>query len=161
MVKLLNLSIVLYICVSTENQFKRHCPNLTSFSFSFYHDNHQQPIKISCLKIYNNKFPHVLFFELYMHRNYCFSRKQHSYAACDAALAAKMITSSWDDAWKLLDVFSEICINIHNRMIWRFKLITGKVSNLIFQAFTKLLAPLTDSILVEAAHQTSFSLFEG
>ena len=94
MVKLLNLSTVLYICVGTENQFKRHCPNLTSFSFSFYHDNHQQPIKISCLKIYNNKFPHVLFFELYMHRNYCFSRKQHSYAACDAALAAKMITSS-------------------------------------------------------------------
>ena len=26
-------------------------------------------------------------FELYMHHNYYFRRKQHSYAACDAALA--------------------------------------------------------------------------
>ena len=25
-----------------------------------------------------------------MHRNYCFRRKQHSYAACDAALAASL-----------------------------------------------------------------------
>ena len=26
-----------------------------------------------------------------MHRNYCFRHKRHSYAACDAALAASMI----------------------------------------------------------------------
>ena len=151
---------MLYICVGTENQFKRHCPNLTSFSFSFYHDNHQQPIKISCLKIYNNKFPHVLFFELYTCTVTTVSAVSYTLTR-RATLRLQLITSSWDDAWKLLDVFSEICINIHNRMIWRFKLITGKVSNLIFQAFTRLLAPLTDSILVEAAHQPSFSLFEG
>ena len=28
------------------------------------------------------------YYELYMHHNFCFRRKQHSYAACDAALAA-------------------------------------------------------------------------
>ena len=43
---------------------------------------------ISCLKIYNNKFSH--YFELYMHHNYYFRRKQHSYAACDAAFAASI-----------------------------------------------------------------------
>ena len=30
----------------------------------------------------------IYYFELYMHHNYCLRRKQHSYAACDAALAA-------------------------------------------------------------------------
>ena len=29
-----------------------------------------------------------------MHRNYCFRRKRHSYAACDAALAASIYSSS-------------------------------------------------------------------
>ena len=33
----------------------------------------------------------LYYFELYMHHNYCFRRKQHSYAACDAALAASII----------------------------------------------------------------------
>ena len=32
----------------------------------------------------------LYYFELYMHHNYCFRRKQHSYAACDAALAASI-----------------------------------------------------------------------
>ena len=35
---------------------------------------------ISCLKIYNNKFSHaLLFWYKYLHRNYCFRRKQHSH----------------------------------------------------------------------------------
>ena len=49
---------------------------------------------ISCLKIYHNKFSHaLLFWYKYMHRNCCFRLKQHSYAACDAALAASFYTS--------------------------------------------------------------------
>ena len=32
----------------------------------------------------------LYYFELYMHHNYYFRRKQHSYAACDAALAASI-----------------------------------------------------------------------
>ena len=31
------------------------------------------------------------YFELYMYHNYCFRRKQHSYAACDAVLVASYI----------------------------------------------------------------------
>ena len=47
---------------------------------------------ISCLKIYNSKFSHALFFWYkYTHRNYCFRHRQHSYAACNAALAASTI----------------------------------------------------------------------
>ena len=44
---------------------------------------------ISYLKyMYNNKFSlALLFWYKFMHRNYCFRRKQHSYAACDAALS--------------------------------------------------------------------------
>ena len=33
----------------------------------------------------------LYYFELYMHHNYYFRRKQHSYVACDAALAASKI----------------------------------------------------------------------
>ena len=41
--------------------------------------------------IYNSKFSHaLLFWYKCMHRNYCFRCKRHSYAACDAALAASL-----------------------------------------------------------------------
>ena len=44
---------------------------------------------ISCLNKYNNKFSHALLFWFkYIHCNYGFRRRQHSYAACDGALAA-------------------------------------------------------------------------
>ena len=36
----------------------------------------------------------LFYFELYMHHNYYFRRKQHSYAACDAALAASLYYNS-------------------------------------------------------------------
>ena len=44
---------------------------------------------ISCLKIFIYKFSNaLLFWYKYVHRSFCFRLMQHSYAACDAALAA-------------------------------------------------------------------------
>ena len=64
---------------------------------SFYNKNNKSCtalflLVISCLKIHNNKFSHtLLFWYKYMHRNYCFRHKRHSYAACDAVLAVSLI----------------------------------------------------------------------
>ena len=63
---------------------KAFCIIIFFFSLIFF-------LLISCLKIYNNKFSHaLLFWIIHVHHNYYFRRKQHSYAACDAALAASI-----------------------------------------------------------------------
>ena len=60
----------------------------------------------SCLKIYNNKFSRALLFWIkHMHRNYCFWRMQHSYAACDAALTASVYINVYSTTKQLQKCF--------------------------------------------------------
>ena len=71
-------------------------PLLCNFCFFLQQKNNKSCtalfLLISCLKMYNKKISHaLLFWYKYMYRNYCFRRKQHSFAACDAAPAASIL----------------------------------------------------------------------
>ena len=93
----MKLLVILFLKKTIRNEFE--CfdvkPLRCNFCFFLHQKNNKSCnalfLLMSCLKLYNNKFSHaLLFWYKYMHRNYCFRRKQHFYGTCDTALAASM-----------------------------------------------------------------------